>query len=666
MGLVTLDADALTEAISEMESLASAIRTRSATSRNASPITLPSLTTTSTVANTATWLDDQVDNITVLRDLARLLASDGSTSIQVNITGAQNPEDFFDNAETVLGDNIAELLAHLPIDDKLDVLAPLLERYSDNENVSHAIMTSDHMSPYSLMMAMDQIGQLQHYGDEDTDYENIAESLRDTLASASRQFSDAEANAFANELARIAGSDTNPSPYGPSLAYLMDGRGGYGDTFLLGLAAEIENGIRSGQHYSGHPIFPTDGHDMWADPLAPIMDQLSDHPFAAQQFLNGERHDDNGRPVSFADPDWSLEDRMSYYTTGHLFHDGTVGFTNLVAAASATPEAVGNDAELSAQIASHFMNKIGDRGEGELDPEGMGPALGQIAQLYTPAIMASMDSGHPNAGAVEMPIGGELIWMPRLDDANLIGFLDLTMDSDDGLAGIVNGRELYLQSRLAGGTEVLTAIQEDVVYQGFLEGVAGSELFNEAEEAQARRQAMSKALSTVVGIVPIPGSDLVGEGLGELGKNFYAAIWKQGTTFGSNEAAELIHGGDSPTAVLAYNAQQQDISRMSATLGTFDQMVDAGMITADDVPAEYRDLIAPNGQLITGRDYMEALATAGEDDFDDAFDDALRYEAAVSNILESTSGGIITGPDVGTLHQDGIDHAESAAEERKG
>ncbi len=138
-GSVSIDIDALSAAHSSMTELASRIDSQRHRASSGCPVGLSSLADGSPVARAADWLTEQGPHIQTVLDLARLLDTEGAGSVTYDGSGD------FDDTETMLGEEMADRLGDIEINDigdreRYQELADLIGRYQDNETVNTSML----------------------------------------------------------------------------------------------------------------------------------------------------------------------------------------------------------------------------------------------------------------------------------------------------------------------------------------------------------------------------------------------------------------------------------------------------------------------------------------------------------------------------------------------
>lgn len=138
-GSVSIDIDQLSAALTGMNELASRIDTQRQIASSGCPVSLPSLVDGAALARAADWMELQQPHVQTVLDLAQLLDSEGAGVVTYSGGGE------FDDAERLLGEELADRLGDVEIDDVADreryqELADLMTRYQDNRTVNTTML----------------------------------------------------------------------------------------------------------------------------------------------------------------------------------------------------------------------------------------------------------------------------------------------------------------------------------------------------------------------------------------------------------------------------------------------------------------------------------------------------------------------------------------------
>lgn len=652
---VKIDHTALSTAIEELTSLASAVESRRNAVIGGTPIALPSLSGGSLTRTTA-WLEEQQPLLQGLHDIALLLAEKGSTVASFTVgTRIQDVQELL--GET-LADQAGMANPNFPEDQEkyLEIFA--------NWQFDPATMAAFHhslgpegtlrmLSMWAEAPANRPIGEMPSEIQAD-----LVAAMKRSLVTANQDggFTRAESEAFAHGLVEAATIPVEDyygrGPYNPSgaLNYLLhDSR--FNDTFIKTIAEDLDQyerqdsngagqdlwsqrpdqGVRFGDYLPWGSTNPYEGN---SDPMTGLMSAMSHNPRVALEFFSD--NDDDGQ--AGGEPS-----RAYYYLHERDWdHDSFDGITQVINAATTDDSIIRGsaaDQRDAALLASKTVHYLSGRDDFEDVTEalhrwpenGAAEDLAHVLSTYMPAVEDGIgrdmqDGDHPDAGSfpVDSMGGRPTADMPVFFREDLSKFMLMATATDQGLGELTQGINEWRGQNLgaladtyrdahdrAGATDandpVLSVnqaqaalregIQNDARLQGFLLAVMGDDAVHDAAAQDKRTRATIGMFSDIADLVPVPGAGRLAEG-----------VTKDAILAGVEHARG--EGFDRLEDALAH-AEQDAVTDWNDQAGaTLDRehfvvasLLDSRGLAAD--PDAMSSTARPGGQLITYDEYVQ-------------------------------------------------------------
>ncbi len=623
MTTVEIDIEKIKSAITKAEDLTSNVNSQRAIARSSSPISLPSLGD-DTLGKKSQWLTDHLEDLTMRRDLAILLDTEGTggASYTVSVDSARNVRNLL---ATELATQIGDIDYDTESEDYERIMS-VLGGWQDDPEMMAAMFTE--LGPDGTVAALNAISTNMGYGGTG-DAEMLTElatQMRTGLSSASNHptfpdvtfgeeivrysvvplLTDEERRAFEDEFGGFSMNGAN------ILTFLMEDTT-YSDGFLLSAANQLDEFEQMAADgpmdatiwygHNGHGPLPTgDGEfDGWYDdPMAAVMHNLGEHPEVGLSFFTGPAADG-----------W---DRENYYFEKRDWRaDGFGGITHALEAIGTSEANLENDPEATTRLVSSFFSQIADNDEFNPDNAGEGsPYLAELMKFYMPAIDTTLnygnDDGDPRAVPdVEFEHLGTFEFYPAMYRSDLDALMHVAMSTQDGTVSIAEGIAVYQQTQVNNiaaelaldpdnlnlRTELVDTLQGGSALQGFAEYTVGSVEIDGAASRDAQRQAFLDALSSATSLVPLPGADAVGD----WGSKLIKYGFSESVRLGKGEIADSWTNEAASVADDATVRAEESLRRVK--VDTFITLVDSGIITEDQIPARWLD---DRGRLIDPAD----------------------------------------------------------------
>ena len=594
---VSIDIPALESAIGKLTDLAGRIETQRNRVLNGTPCAVPSLSDSS-IALVSTWLKDQEPELSTRLDLAKLLDTKGA-GVATYTTDA----DTLANVQSQLGKELANRVNDVSYDtdnDDLKTLNDILARRADDAKVMSAMYQD--LQPSGTARVISVLESNLHMTGAESAMD-LAETLRKGLQTASKdtafpgeQYGKDMVRWFtapmlSDDEQRWAEEHDMMGMNGASLLAFMMRGGDYSPTFLKGAANELDQFEQLSKDgpmgdatvwygHNGYSEF-NEGEEVKAgDPMAEMMRAMSRQPAVGMEFLN----DEDRRNYYFSDRDWS--------------QDGYDGVSALADSVSTDADNLKNDPHLATTIAADFGNKIFDRDD--FDPKDAKEGADSVSHLlsfYMPSVANTLDgeagdgdtktTGHLTINGLGTT--GEMPIFYRDDLGNLTKVAMSTEDSmktmAEGVGGYTGQRVNNLAADLGADPknpdvrgQLRGALMDDAQLQGYMERMAGETEIDEADNAEQQRQYWSGLVSDAIDFVPVPGSKVAGEELGDWASKGIDYAWNHGTEYALDGTSHAISGTPTPDEARASASGRAADHLRGMNLGTYHALLESGAI----------------------------------------------------------------------------------------
>lgn len=532
---VKLDAAALDSAITGLKDLASAIDFHRNWCTKDSPVPLDSLAEGTGLTHVRDWMLDQVtEPLQVVRDLARLLDTEGGGTVEIEGSGD------IDTLRAMLGTEIAHHMADFgdldtPEDiEDFETLMTMLDKYKDDIVVSGAFHTE--LGPEGLAQILDKARALTDPGGQyAANLENLTGESDPTYANASQlavEFQDGIATLLADSLATGSLWKDFPDSYakefadygnGSTAAIIFDYAGRNGDVFAYDFLndagdalLEREDGL-GGMYWSGMGDgiqFGTAHMDSLQDPVLQWMEALKHNAGASQhQLLDPDR------------AEYLLDERF------YLYEDVEGGAAGDVLATATINQAfnTGTMGEDAAKISSWAIDHFGGGADVR---DGMKEEMGGIIATYIADADRVAQSGTTDgAGVYE---DGELLpaWLKNqglppygitMDVSDLRGVLNDIGDNDVAASAVADATMRLNAVRLQAGIDselgdtgeqivdpILRSTGSNAQLTGFMQDNLLSGGIMDAESDAKSRKKMAELFTIPLNLIPTTGTGPVG------------------------------------------------------------------------------------------------------------------------------------------------------------
>ena len=585
---VSIDISALEGAISALTELASSIESQRNRVVSGTPCPVPSLSD-GTIAAVASWLTDQEPELSTRLDLARLLDTHGA-GVATYTTDA----DTLANTQQMLGHQLAERVNDISYDTDPETLK-MLNEILGNRATDVQVMSSmyQELEPQGTVRAMSMLEQnLRFSGDQDQNALDLAETLREGLATASHD--PYFPSDFGKELTRWmvapllsqdeqewAGEHGIEFGAGASMLAFMMRDVDYGPEFLKSAADELayfekqsaEGGYQTASEWYYRTGFsPLDGDQELGnnvDPMAEMMRAMSRQPEVGYDFIREEGNAD----YFFDKRDWSL--------------DGYDGISALADRVSTDPDIYRAHPEEAATIASQFVDWTADSpGFNAEDAKPASDSVSHLLSSYMPSMAAALDGGGEDndprtlPANLDLPGYGQLDHMPEFFRPDLVSMTGVAMSTEDGMAELAGGVADYRQTQITAVADLMSdhpndtnlhselqaAMLNDSELRAFTTKIAGDNEISEAHDTDQQRQFWTNLLAEgakeipikppIVGTVVEHGIDLGTGAINDAWANTAEGVTDDWQTHATNGIAQmnyetyasLVEAGWSPSA----------------------------------------------------------------------------------------------------------------------
>lgn len=605
MTTVTIEIDKIDSAITAMKDLADAIDLQRSAAQTASPVHLPTLSS-SGVAKSSAWMRDHLEDLTLRRDVAILLDRDGTGSASFTVAVESNTE-----IERLLARELASQLGGLDHESELEDYERVLGVLSvwKNDTGIMADVFSE-LGPDGTVAAFSQIGQAMSYGPVGTDVlDDLAKDLRTGLTSASNDpgfppsfgrelvrytvvplLSQDEYDAFQKEFGGLGMSGAN------LLTFLMEDTT-YDDDFLLAAANQLDeferlsaDGFMDANYWyshNGHGPLPTNGdRDLWHDdPMAAIMNNFAANPEAGLEFFTGGDDPAGRQQFYFEQRDWRA--------------DGYEGVSNAVASIGTNTDLLeGVDARATTDLVSSFFDHIAENEHfNPDDASGASPHVASLMKFYMPAVDNALRNygtdGEPGSASLSVLGIGEFDPYPVMFTDDLDILMEVSLSTDEGAQRVAEGIGAFqatqinnLAAQLAADptndglqTQLRGALESSAALQGFAEYTIGRVEIEGAADRDAQRQAFIDMVQDAAGLVPLPGASQVGD----LGSKLINYGYSEAVSLGHDAAGERFANEEAAARDNAEERAEAGSTRMR--MDAFVTLVEAGVIPEDAIPS---------------------------------------------------------------------------------
>jgi len=606
MTTVKIDIELIGTAITALEDLSSSIDSQRHIATSSTPISLPSLQD-GTLGKTSRWLDDHLEDLTTRRDLATLLDKEGTGSASYTVAS-----DTLRNAQQLLGTELAKVVGDLDWEsdeDDYERISALLARWQEEPVVMSQMFTD--LGPDGTVAALSNIAlAINSSGLEAEKLRDVAERIRTGLSTASHDpgfpaeqyghdlvrysvslLSQDEQDAFAKEFGIYADANV--------LTFLMEDTT-YSADLLLGAARELDHFERDFpdrlqpadvwySQFGGGPL--AEGRD----PMAQIMHNLGENPEAGLTFFTEDA------------------DRKKYYFNDRSWEaDGYGGISHAVEGIGTHAGNLEKDPQATTQLVSQFLDEVADSpGFNAEDAKAASPHIASLLKFYMPAVDNALREGlHEGDGRstfLSVEHFGDFEHYPQLYKNDLDALMQVAMGTQEGTQRVAEGVAAYQQTRVNNiaaelaldpsnidlRNELTGILQGRAALQGFAEYSVGRVEIDGAASRDAQRQAFLDAVSGAASLVPLPGADLVGEA----GSKLIGYGFSQGVSLTSGEISD---SWTNEAASVADDASvRADESLRQVKIDTFYSLIDAGIISKDEIPNQWLD---DRGRLIDRAD----------------------------------------------------------------
>lgn len=591
MATVKIDMEQLRSAKSAMQRLSGAIDNQRHKASAASPIDLPSLGDP-TLGRTARYLRDRLPEVQAVIDLGTLLATHGATSASYDST-TTSVADVRRRLGLELARTAKALKGKRTTPGEWKRFGDLLATYAGDREVTKVLF--DELGPQGTVQLMHQleVGMRLRPDDQRAVYAKVAENVRAALAAASRNPA-FDSAAFGRGLVE---SSLAPSARGKEaasiLAFLMDDVD-YDDRFLTAAVTELDaferqegqdptfwylhNGVSELNALLTNP--PPDG--VGADPMAVVMKALGRNTEVGYRFL--------------ADPE-----RQRYYFDQRTWKaDGYEGVSMAADKIATDLRLLERDPQGVTRLAAAFVHYVTD--SDGFDPENAkdaSPYVSDLLAFYSPSVAHALRGGGVQD---RLPYSAELSTsglgrqvLPVFSRADLVNLVGVGMSTGEGMTNLAEGlgnlhgtRVAALAAQLEAAdhdaddelrSQLKGALEDGARLQGFFQRIAGDVSIDKAKGADAQIATFVSLVSDAIGLapIPIPGSKLVEEQLGETAEDVYGYAWGKGVDLGTDKVEDWLGGKTGPARRDA-TANAIEAREMTA-FSTYQQLVAAGVLT---------------------------------------------------------------------------------------
>lgn len=462
----------------------------------------------------------------------------------------------------------------------------------------------------------------------DEDLVRVAEGLRTGLQSASHN-PGFDGDRFARDLVRYATYDlprdtldafdatyASANTGNASVLDFLLREGEFSEDFVRGTVLQLEQFERENGDWgldwayrNGTTPLDSIGYswqDMpWApDPMSKAMGQMGHHPQLGMEFF-GDLEDGQGRVEYFlSERDWS--------------RDGFKGISEAFLGLGTDPTNFSERPAQTSQLVSEFFDRIPNNSAFNADNAGAAAEpIGDLLKHYMPAVesAAISESLTDNPARID-PYDTEAFlpsWehYPVLDKVDLDGLLKVVLSEEGGIARMAEGVAAFRQEQLfnfagtfddpaAGKSELQAILSRSSHLEGYMQHQVGDIAVDIAKSRDERMGMFTNLVSEAVGLIPMPGADLAGDLVGELGTKVLEAAWSHAQEIPSDKLTEVF--GNSEAAVRAVQTAAAGDASDSMVIGNYLALVQAGIL---DVPANMTDTWMVDGRLVT----LEETAT---------------------------------------------------------
>jgi hypothetical protein len=412
--------------------------------------------------------------------------------------------------------------------------------------------------------------------------------------SVSPLLSDDEREAFEKDFQITAGDG------GSILTFLMLDHG-YSDDFVLGAADKLDSFEKLAKDsimpadvwYSHNGYSPLEGNGDGGyadDPMAAIMGNLGAHPAAGLEFFT---EDPNRQKFYFNDRTWKA--------------DGYEGISEAAEGISTDLDNLRKHPDGTTKLAATFVDYISNAdGFNAEDAKAASPYIAKLLKFYMPAVDASLHSGRteqdghdltPGNGPFDQAYFGHFDHYPEFFKNDMESLTTVGMSTADGMQSIAEGVGGYQGTRLNNmavvlgqdpenfkkGNELKDIIQSGAALRGFMEHAVGETEIDGAKDQDAQRQAFIDIVSDVVGEVPIPGADALGDAGSKVVEFGWSKAMSAGTDAASSHFANQTEGATSDANTRASDGANE------VKIETYLSLVRAGVIPYSELDPAFKD-----------------------------------------------------------------------------
>ena len=529
-------------------------------------------------------------------------------------------------ARQLLGERLATELGGLAGDtsaladaERVQRCTDLLDAFGGDAEVMAAVYTE--LEPEGLLATFGGITSMAYVGANVDELLTLAGGLRSGLQVAT-QHPGFPGEAYGRELVRYATYDVTDDErralqdtYGYEstgnaavLDFLLR-EGDYGEGFVRGVAWQLDTfergnpfGAATWTHHDSfaNPLNSVDGggYAFQPDPMAAVMGQLGKHPGLGLEFFTSGEAGAERSEFYFAERDWS--------------RDGFTGIAEAALAIGTSPENLAGSPQETAMFVSEYFDRLPDNPEFDAgNASGAAEPVADLLKQYMPAVEAAAGGDAADHGARVRPLDTsaylpQIEHYPVLDKADLDGLLEVALSTDDGVARIAEGVAGFRQEQLGrfaglhpdGAATDNAALQSildrSAKLEGYMQHAVGDVAIEDAKSRDQQVAVFTTLVSEAVGLVPVPGTDALGDAVGNVAKDAWSAAW--------NEVAEVP--GDTITQAFGSNADavrdqmtgEAMLGREKAVINTYLSLVQAGVV---DVPPSMTDTWTPGGRLVS-------------------------------------------------------------------
>jgi hypothetical protein len=450
-----------------------------------------------------------------------------------------------DNVQRLVGEKIADEVRTLDEESSSEDYRRVAELLQTWQDASLGV-TAEMYKALGPEDALDLIGDLGEamtaYGEVDHETgRTFASTFQRGLELATAMWDDQEAYNYGQGL--VQALDGQEDDYGPNhraaaLSYLLyDGH--YSTGFLGGVGEELDHyereenrgtvglwGGRDGGALS--QLFPEDmrNDDSYTDPMASFFTSLENNPEAALNFFTGG----DGNRAYDESADFNEEEmkaRQEYYLKDRIYYDNFESLFGSLEQATLDDINVDNPerAKLAAGLVSSIAEYVPDReglesGDDFLQvSEKATVSLAHILSGYMDSVAAGIENpeapGERGSG-LAFAAEGDGAFRALFETSELKSLIKLTVSTDDGVNAMRYGVSAYEQLALnrdmqTHGELTEAALNNDARVEAFFTDCVGEQKISDAEEADQRRAAWINMGKDLVGVIPLPGAEVVGQ-----------------------------------------------------------------------------------------------------------------------------------------------------------